>query len=241
MMSDEADEARPEPYRAKAGETVVPAFQKSAFHCPYCHVYAEQSWLQTRSPGTTTTPLLPIWQCRCRNCNERSWWLTFLGGQAPQMLYPPATVAPPPHPDMPDDSAAEYREAASIILVSPRGAGALLRLALQKLMVDLGEKGNDLNAAIGSLVKKGLDPDVQKALDGLRVIGNNAVHPLELDLTDDVETVGALFGLLNFIVEDRIARPKKLDDLYSQLPDGARKAIQERDAEKSAPPSPGSA
>lgn len=37
-------------------------------------------------------------------------------------------------------------------------------------------------------------------------------------------------GLLNFITEDRIARPKKLDALYGGLPEGARAAIEQRDA-----------
>ena len=107
--------------------------------------------------------------------------------------------------------------------------GALLRLALQKLMPHLGEKDKDLNDAIASLVKRGLDPGVQQALDALRVIGKNAVHPLELDLRDDTETVGALFGLINYIVEQRISHPKKLDALYQGLPEGARAAIARRD------------
>jgi hypothetical protein len=99
-------------------------------------------------------------------------------------------------------------------------------------MPHLGEKGKNINDDIASLVRSGLDPSVQQALDALRVIGNNAVHPLELDLRDDTETVNALFGLLNFIVEDRIARPKKLTQLYQGLPEGAREAIERRDAPK---------
>jgi hypothetical protein len=96
-------------------------------------------------------------------------------------------------------------------------------------MPHLGENGKNLNDDIGSFVKKGLDPDVQRALDALRVIGNNAVHPLELDLRDDVDTVSGLFNLLNYIVEDRIARPNKLATLYAGLPEGALAAIEKRD------------
>jgi hypothetical protein len=36
--------------------------------------------------------------------------------------------------------------------------------------------------------------------------------------------------MLNFIVEDRITRPKKVAELYSILPEGALKAVVKRDA-----------
>lgn len=35
--------------------------------------------------------------------------------------------------------------------------------------------------------------------------------------------------MINFIVEDRIARPKNIADLYNKLPEPSRKAIEERD------------
>jgi uncharacterized protein DUF4145 len=113
--------------------------------------------------------------------------------------------------------------------LSPRGACALLRLAVQKLCRDLGESGEDINTDIRNLVQKGLTVDVQQALDSLRVVGNNAVHPGEMDLRDDTETASALFDLLNFIVEDRIAQPKKRKEIFEKLPARAREAIKARD------------
>eukprot|EP01031_Cornospumella_fuschlensis_P049643 gene49643-60771_t len=83
----------------------------------------------------------------------------------------------PPNPDLPENVLSIYNEAANIVNSSPRGALALLRLAIQELCINLGESGKDLNKDIGNLVSKGLLPDVQKALDVVRVIGNNAVHP----------------------------------------------------------------
>ncbi len=61
------------------------------------------------------------------------------------------------------------------------------------------------------------------------MIGNNAVHPGELDLTDDTETATGLFNLLNFVVQDRIAAPKERQKLFAKLPQKAVAAIKKRD------------
>lgn len=61
----------------------------------------------------------------------------------------------------------------------------------------LGEDSGNLNAGIGNLVGEGLSPKVQKALDVVRVIGNSAVHPGQIDVTDDLDTVNQLFRLVN--------------------------------------------
>jgi len=57
-------------------------------------------------------------------------------------------------------------------------------------------------------VSKGLDPLVQQALDIVRVIGNEAVHPGVMDLKDDRETAATLFGLVNAIADQMITHPK---------------------------------
>jgi Domain of unknown function (DUF4145) len=126
----------------------------------------------------------------------------------------------------------DYEEASTILDVSPRGAAALLRLAVQKLCKELDESGENLNADIASLVRKGLDVRVQKALDAVRVIGNNAVHPGQIDLRDDRATAETLFSLVNLICEKMITEPKHVDEVYARLPEAARKAIEQRDAPK---------
>jgi uncharacterized protein DUF4145 len=87
----------------------------------------------------------------------------------------------------------------------------------------------DINAAIGALVGRGLDPQVQQAMDVVRVVGNNAVHPAELQLDEDSALVLALFELLNLIVDQVLARPAKLAALFQAFPEGAREAIYRRD------------
>lgn len=130
---------------------------------------------------------------------------------------------------MPEEVSADFEEARSILTRSPRGAAALLRLCLQKMCIRLGLPGKDINKDIGELVKQGLSPKVQQALDIVRVVGNEAVHPGQMDLKDDVETASQLFGLINFIIEDRITKPKEIEALFSTLPEGKRQGITDRD------------
>jgi hypothetical protein len=146
------------------------------------------------------------------------------------MVDPPPSIAPPPVLNMPWDVQNDYLEARKVIGESPRSAAALLRLAVQKLMPHVGAKGHNINEDIGSLVKKGLPERVQKALDTVRVIGNNAVHPGQLDLRDDRSTALALFDLVNIIVDSMITQPKQIEDLYRRLPQSARDGIARRDA-----------
>ena len=161
---------------------------------------------------------------RCYSCKEIAVW------RHDALLYPISSYDFKPNDDMPDDIKADFLEAASVVSLSPRGACALLRLAVQKLCVHLGGKGNDLNADIASLVQNGLSARVQQSLDAVRVIGNQAVHPAELNLKDDRETAGALFGIVNYIVENQITQMRSIDEIYNKIPESKRLAIEHRDA-----------
>jgi hypothetical protein len=61
------------------------------------------------------------------------------------------------------------------------------------------------------------------ALASTQIVGET------LDLKDDQATALALFGVMNFIVEQRIAQPRKLQELYNKLPERAKAAITKRD------------
>ena len=136
-----------------------------------------------------------LWIAHCYNCKEISIWI------ADRLLWPQGGDAPPPNPDLPEDVKRDYDEAASVLNLSPRGAAALLRLAIQKVCKELGQSGKNINQDIAALVQKGLDPRVRQALDVVRVIGNSAVHPGQIDLKDDRAVAKHLFGLVNLIWE----------------------------------------
>jgi hypothetical protein len=145
------------------------------------------------------------------------------------LIYPLKLTSPLPHKDLPESCKSEYDEARHVLPFSPRAAAALLRLCIQKLCKELGASGESINKDIGELVKNGMDSRIQKALDVVRVTGNNAVHPGTMDLTDDDELVNKLFKLVNLIVEEMITKPKEIDTLYGALPETARLAIEKRD------------
>lgn len=160
---------------------------------------------------------------RCYNCEELAIWI------CDKLIYPHKGEAPTANPDMPEDIRRDYDEASTILDLSPRGAAALIRLAIQKLCKELGQPGKNINDDIGALVKGGLDTRVQQALDAVRVIGNGAVHPGQIDLRDDRATAETLFKLLNLIVDKTISEPKHVNEVYDALPQSALDAIKRRD------------
>lgn len=211
---------------ASMAKYTPPKFQDNNFHCPHCGVHARHYWFfvyVTLTLGHAGEHFPQIRVSRCNACNEYIMW------HQSNILFPFASSAPMPGEDMPEDVTQDYVEARNVLNYSPRSSAALLRLALQKLMPHLGEPGKNLNDDIASLVKKGLAVQIQQALDAVRVVGNNAVHPGELDLRDDTETAGRLFELLNLIVDVTITQPRRVAELYDKLPEGARRAIEERD------------
>lgn len=160
----------------------------------------------------------------CSSCEDFTLWVN------KEIVYPKKTTLPPPNDDLNEDIKALYLEASSILVDSPKGATALLRLALQKLLEQVGKSGKNINNDIKALVAEGMSPKIQQALDLLRVIGNNAVHPGQINLDDNTEIAQKLFGILNFIAEELITKPKELEGLYADLiPADTQDHIKQRD------------
>lgn len=196
------------------------------FTCPHCGAIAQQSWWasswkqQVYQPINNPTNVINVGTCT--HCGKSTLWIES------KLYYPDSGTAPVPNSETPQSVKDLYLEASSIHSKSPRGAAALLRLAVQVLCGELGEKGTKIDDDIANLVKKGLPVIVQQSLDLVRVTGNHAVHPGQID-TDDPAVVGQLFELLNIIVEYTIAMPKRVSGLYSTLPTKAVEAIKKRD------------
>lgn len=73
-----------------------------------------------------------------------------------------------------------------------------------------------------------MNPLVQKALDVVRVIGNESVHPGEIDLDDNRDIALQLFNVVNLITEQMITHPKQVEAMYGSLPEGKLQGIDKR-------------
>lgn len=214
-----------------------PEYGAASFTCPHCEVTTGQNWAGPSSPAGAGSHGFAYSICQSISCQNYSLWVgglsvdekgvpTLDGGK---VVWPPVRVGPEPNSDLNADIQKDYNEARTILSASPRGAAALLRLALQRLMKELGKPGENINDDIAALVGDGLRADVQQAADIVRVTGNDSVHPGQID-TDDALTVKKLFELINIIADDRITQPARVKAIYQDLPEDKRKAIENRDS-----------
>lgn len=223
-----------------------PTFLEQKFHCIRCGVYAKQAWstleadgyrvIQNRVPIMAVLPKVTYFSeplpnelsvSKCDHCSDITIWLE------KKIIYPKRTTVELPNDDLSAEIKELYNEAALILNDSPRAAAALLRLALQFLLANLGGKGKSIDTDIKSIVADGVDPQVQKAMDIVRVFGNNGAHPGEIQLNEGPELVKRMFDLINFIATKMITSKREIDDLFESLPDGAKEAIEKRDNSKS--------
>lgn len=217
-----------------------PTNSNPAFICPHCNLKSAHSWeygFQETLKKIETSELFDdnlnypryLIQSTCLSCNERAIW--HKDSTTEEILYPIYIEnIVEPNLDMPEHVRKTYTEASTILNDSPRAATALARLALEELLTSLEVKGKNINEQIGNLVQLGLSVKVQKALDALRVIGNNAIHPGKIENLDNADSAKSILELLNFIVEELITKPKEIESIYASLPEGVLDAIEKRDS-----------
>lgn len=203
-----------------------PEYESEAFNCPLCHAFSHHIWahLHAHTKGQGAQPTA-LFRSRCHHCKGELFW----DGNSESIILPDVSNAPTVNADVDDHVREAYNEAASIAAKSPRGAAAMLRLSIQHLCKQLDQPGKNLDDDIGALVKLGLPVTIQQALDTVRVIGNESVHPGVIDVRDNPEIVGMLFNLVNTIADQMITQPRRIEDLYGTLPKTKLEGIERRD------------
>jgi len=206
-------------------KTVMPDVRKRSYSCPRCGVLCPQDHFKIgwNSPphseiylekqkykigasskfiiGGGFTPQKPaplpwdLFISVCTECERYTVW------ENENVVFPFTTDMPEAEENMPEDVKAIYEEAANVFKYSPRASAALLRLAIETLLIQhLGVKKDSINNMIGELVSKGTVTHIQNGLNALRFYGNKGIHFGEIDLNDDQEKVHYLFILINMLV-----------------------------------------
>ncbi|WP_459904532.1 DUF4145 domain-containing protein [Enterococcus thailandicus] len=223
--------------------TAVGGHTSKGILCPHCQSISAQTWyyglgadakrigaVQALTGNIVYNPKYIIIRATCNSCGRDSIWKKDKDTEEESLMFPRISVGIElPNQDMPDEISKIYTEASLVLNDSPRASAALSRLAIDKLTVELEPEGKNLNSRIGKLVEKGLPITIQQSLDIVRVVGNNAVHPGEIDISDNREIAHSLLELLNFIVYNQISQPKRIKEMFQNLPQGARDAIDKRD------------
>jgi hypothetical protein len=136
---------------------------KSAFNCPICGAFGEQTWYSLHRalrsegnhpasvewsadavtpPGFMSTPD-PWFQAQCRACKKFHTW------RRNRLIYPQASTVPLARAEMPDAAKALYLEAREVVAVSKRAGLALARSTLElllKVLLPDAPKGSNLEA-----------------------------------------------------------------------------------------------
>lgn len=159
---------------------------------------------------------------RCYSCSEAAIWI------GTRLIWPRFTPDIKPHVHMPAAIKADFVEACSILQLSPRGAAALVRVALEKLINHLVGEAVKPNDGIQTLVDRGMPERVQKMCDAVRIITNDSVHLGTINSNDDLASATKLFHLVNVIVDQTIGLDMLADEVYGELPHDKIQFIEDR-------------
>ncbi len=109
------------------------------------------------------------------------------------MAYPKSHARVPVCPDVPKELQDDYTEACAVLPDSAKASAALSRRCLQAILRDYSHtKAKDLADQIEEVISSGKLPSyLSAALDGIRVVGNFAAHPIKSKSTGEIVDVEA--------------------------------------------------
>ena len=208
---------------------ITPELLKPNFQCLYCKITTQHEWRELTSKElqgsihyTSLEGLDNFKISICYSCDRIAMW------HNDKIIFPNTTHQPPAHAEMPDLVKQIYNEAASISQLSPRASCALMRCAVEALVINVGYKGS-LFESIGQMYKEGLiDDAIKDSLDIVRLTGNDSVHGNQIDMNEETD-IDYMFILINEIVES-ISSRKRRKDMLEKFGESRLDSIKKRDS-----------
>ena len=154
----------------------------------------EVTYVYQKHPQPMKAKMANLHLSGCHSCNGFALWV---GGR----LVFPYNVE-----KTPDLIEEDLEEAAAILNKSPRGATALMRVCIQKLVPLLKQDGKYLNDYISSLVRKALEVEIQQSMEVLQVLRNDPGQPTNLETQEDKEMALRFVDSLKAILERRMLK-----------------------------------
>jgi len=191
--------------------------------CPHCQTNFHDS-PRSHDIGYDPDGLWYLEVCECAACHklvltlvsrEAQKFAGIGGGYLPgrevsrNLVRPKSANRPSPPKEVPEEFAADFREACLVISDSPKSSAALSRRCLQHILREkAGVKKADLAKEIEEVISSGKLPShLSEAIDGIRNIGNFAAHPMKTTATGEILpvepgeaewTLDVLEGLFDF-------------------------------------------
>src|SRR6476646_9474232 len=165
-------------------------------------------------PRNLKVKLLNLHASRCYNCKGFTVWVR------DRLVFPSRGDEPPDVVEVDFEEVAEdvqetaedeevsedFEEAAAILNKFPRGAAALTRVCIQNMMPLLEENAENLDENVSSLVRKGLEVEIQQAMDVLKVVRKNPSQITEVDLKEENEAAKIFLTSLTQILKRRMLK-----------------------------------
>ena len=147
----------------------------------------------------------------CHHCEKPTIWLD--DNQTLKPILPSDNQYPSPSDKMPQEVKDVYNQAGSIADKSPRAANAMLRSAIEELMRIIVETPGDLNQMIEDAYKNNIiTAHIKESLHSIRLLGNNALHPNQIRIEDDVDT-NDIFNIINHIVDVTLHHSEVIENI----------------------------
>ena len=137
--------------------------------------------------------------------------------------------------DVPRQIKEDYEEACLIVDLSPKAAASLARRCLQGMIrYHWGVVDRSLAAEIDAIEEK-VEPDIWKAIDTVRKVGNIGAHmekDVNLIIEIDANGAGQLIWLIEYLIEDWYITPARRKARLANIPKIAEEIEQQRRSAK---------